>query len=60
MADTPIIGFMIESNLNEGRQEIPGNLSRHEYGLSVTDECVGWETTERMLRYAYQSLEVAV
>ncbi len=51
-----LIGLMIESNLREGRQEIPADLSRLEYGVSITDACVGWEKTEQMLRYAYERL----
>jgi 3-deoxy-7-phosphoheptulonate synthase len=50
-----IIGFMIESNLREGRQEIPSDPSRLAYGVSVTDACVGWETTEEMLGAACQA-----
>ena len=47
-----IIGFMIESNLNEGHQSIPGDLSRLAYGVSITDACVGWEKTEELLELA--------
>jgi len=49
-----IIGFMIESNLHEGRQEIPRDPRRLKYGVSITDPCVGWERTERMLLYAHE------
>lgn len=45
-----IMGVMIESNLNFGKQSIPGNLSELKYGVSVTDECIGWEATEQILR----------
>ena len=48
-----LIGVMIESNLNPGNQEIPEDLEHLQYGVSITDECVGWETTERMLRNAH-------
>jgi 3-deoxy-7-phosphoheptulonate synthase len=48
-----LIGMMIESNLCEGSQKIPKDLSQLHYGVSVTDACVSWETTERMLRQAY-------
>ena len=48
-----LIGVMIESNLNPGNQKIPDNLEQLQYGVSLTDECVGWETTERMLRNAH-------
>jgi 3-deoxy-7-phosphoheptulonate synthase len=47
-----IIGMLVESNLAEGSQPIPKDLTTLRYGVSVTDECVGWETTERMLRHA--------
>ena len=47
-----LIGMLLESNLSEGSQKIPENLSTLQYGISVTDECVGWEATERMIRHA--------
>jgi 3-deoxy-7-phosphoheptulonate synthase len=46
-----LIGLMVESYLNEGSQPIPKQLSELLPGVSITDACVGWETTERMLRY---------
>lgn len=51
-----LIGMMVESNLNEGSQKIPQDLSQLRYGVSVTDACVNWETTERMMRQAYAVL----
>lgn len=48
-ARTPIIGVMLESNLFEGRQYMPDDPSELRYGVSITDECISWETTERML-----------
>ena len=45
-----IIGIMLESNLYEGNQSIPEDLSQLKYGVSVTDGCIGWETTETTLR----------
>lgn len=44
-----IIGVMIESNLLFGKQSIPSDLSTLKYGVSVTDECIGWDETESML-----------
>ena len=41
----PITGAMVESFIKEGNQKISANL---EYGLSITDACLDWETTERM------------
>ncbi|KAH3660175.1 hypothetical protein OGAPHI_007380 [Ogataea philodendri] len=44
-----IIGVMIESHINEGKQSIPANKEQLKYGVSVTDGCVSWETTVQML-----------
>jgi 3-deoxy-7-phosphoheptulonate synthase len=51
-----LIGVMIESNLVAGNQPIPPDLSQLTYGCSVTDACVDWETTEKMIRGAAASL----
>ncbi|MCW3805792.1 3-deoxy-7-phosphoheptulonate synthase [Plebeiibacterium marinum] len=45
-----IMGVMIESNLEFGKQSIPEDLSQLKYGVSVTDECIGWEETEELLK----------
>jgi 3-deoxy-7-phosphoheptulonate synthase len=45
-----IVGLMVESNLNAGNQAIPENLEELQYGVSVTDGCIDWETTEQCLR----------
>ncbi len=45
-----IAGFMLESNLKAGNQKIPKDLSKLEYGVSVTDACIDWPTTEQTLR----------
>lgn len=42
----PITGVMVESFIEEGNQKISGQLK---YGLSITDSCIDWETTEKML-----------
>lgn len=45
-----ILGVMIESNLAEGRQDIPSSgKAMLKYGMSVTDACVSWEQTVPML-----------
>jgi 3-deoxy-7-phosphoheptulonate synthase len=54
-----IVGVMVESNLHEGKQSIPKDLSQLKYGISVTDACVGWECTEAMLRKAAARLRGA-
>jgi 3-deoxy-7-phosphoheptulonate synthase len=50
-----LIGLMVESNIHEGNQPIPKNLADLRYGVSLTDSCIGWETTERMLRWGYEA-----
>ena len=55
-----IVGVMVESNLHEGKQGIPKDLAQLKYGVSVTDACVGWETTEQMLRKAAARLRPGV
>ena len=52
-----IVGVMLESHLNEGRQDIPADLSDLQYGVSVTDACMGWDTTETSLRELADSLQ---
>jgi 3-deoxy-7-phosphoheptulonate synthase len=48
--NSSIVGLMIESNLKAGNQSIPSDLTQLEYGVSVTDGCIDWETTETCLR----------
>ena len=45
-----IIGLMIESNLHWGSQSIPKDLGDLRYGVSVTDACIDWKTTQDLLR----------
>jgi 3-deoxy-7-phosphoheptulonate synthase len=45
--NTSIQSLMIESNINWGNQSIPQNLADLKYGVSVTDACIDWETTEK-------------
>lgn len=44
-----IMGLMIESNIGWGNQKISENLADLEYGVSVTDACIDWNTTEQSL-----------
>lgn len=48
--DASIRATMIESHLKEGAQPLVADRAALEYGLSVTDACVGWETTGTMVR----------
>jgi 3-deoxy-7-phosphoheptulonate synthase len=51
-----IIGLMLESNLHEGNQKFFGNVSSLKYGVSITDECISWETTEQLLLWAHEKI----
>lgn len=44
-----IIGVMLESFINSGNQPIPEDLENLKYGVSVTDACMDWSTTERSI-----------
>ncbi|MCP5195890.1 MAG: 3-deoxy-7-phosphoheptulonate synthase [Gammaproteobacteria bacterium] len=55
-----IVGLMIESNLGWGSQSIPADRSRLKYGVSVTDACIDWETTEKILRETAAKLQGAL
>ena len=45
-----IVGAMIESNLEWGNQPIPADLADLKHGVSVTDACMDWSTTETSIR----------
>jgi len=47
-----IIGLMLESHLKEGSQKLGENPDDLQYGISITDQCINWETTEQLLRHA--------
>lgn len=52
--DANLVGLMLESHLFEGKQALsPSNMR---YGVSVTDACVSWEATERLLKSAAERL----
>ena len=44
-----IIGVMLESHLNAGKQSLPPQLADLRYGVSITDACIDWQTTETAL-----------
>ena len=54
-----IRAVMIESNLEEGSQSLGEDPSQLLYGVSITDKCIGWATTERLLRTAARRLAEA-
>lgn len=51
----PLIGVMIESHLFEGSQPLKDPKAL-QYGISITDACLGWEVTERMIRHGAEVL----
>ena len=52
-----IVGLMIESHINWGSQSIPENLADLKYGVSITDACIDWETTEKAIRDMREKLK---
>ena len=54
--NTSICGVMVESNLHEGNQSIPDDLTQLQYGVSVTDACIDWDTTETALLHMAEQL----
>jgi len=51
-----IVGLMLESHLKGGSQPIPKDLTQLEYGMSITDPCIDWPTTESLLLKLHESL----
>lgn len=48
-----LVGLMLESYLHEGNQPFPvENLADLRYGVSITDACLGWDATKRLIRWA--------
>jgi 3-deoxy-7-phosphoheptulonate synthase len=52
-----IVGLMLESHLKGGNQPIPKDLSTLEYGVSITDPCIDWASTETLLLKLHRSLQ---
>ena len=50
-----IRGVMLESNLNSGNQKVDSSQEL-QYGVSITDACIGWEETERLLKDFHKAL----
>ncbi|REC96103.1 3-deoxy-7-phosphoheptulonate synthase [Kushneria indalinina] len=47
--NTSIMGLMIESHIHWGAQKLTSDPSQLEYGVSITDACIDWETSETLL-----------
>ena len=52
-----LVGMMLESNLKEGSQSCAPDPDDLEYGVSVTDECISWATTEELILFAHEQLK---
>ncbi|MDA7086621.1 3-deoxy-7-phosphoheptulonate synthase [Pseudomonas sp. SA3-5] len=52
-----IVGLMVESHLGWGSQSIPKDLNQLKYGVSVTDACIDWDTTEKTLLSMHAKLK---
>ena len=52
-----IIGLMIESHINAGNQSAEQPVSEMKYGVSITDACIDWETTDSLLRKGATALK---
>ena len=48
---------MVESNLFSGNQSLGEDLSALEYGVSITDACIGWDETATLVIWAHQELK---
>ncbi|MEM9478408.1 MAG: 3-deoxy-7-phosphoheptulonate synthase [Verrucomicrobiota bacterium] len=53
---SPVIGSMLESNLEGGNQKFPQPKEDLKRGVSITDKCLDWATTEKLLHEAADSL----
>ena len=57
---TSVLGVMLESNLVEGNQKLPADLSQLAYGQSITDACIDLTTTEQLLEQLAAAVPVPV
>lgn len=52
-----IIGVMVESNIFEGNQKATKRLEGCQKGVSITDACIDWETTQASMRSLAQAVK---
>ena len=55
--NSSIVGLMVESHLNWGNQAIPKDLCDLKYGVSITDACIDWDTTEKAVMSMHNKLK---
>ncbi|MCI0510349.1 3-deoxy-D-arabinoheptulosonate-7-phosphate synthase [Chromohalobacter marismortui] len=58
--NTSIMGLMIESHIGWGNQKIPEDRSQLQYGVSITDACIDWPTTETAMHEMNEKLKPAL
>ncbi|MFT5034140.1 MAG: 3-deoxy-7-phosphoheptulonate synthase [Bermanella sp.] len=58
--NTSIVGLMVESHIHAGSQKIPANLDELQYGVSVTDGCIGWDDTEKAILAMHSKLKAVL
>ena len=51
-----IIGFMLESNIKPGKQNVPAIISNLQYGVSITDACIGFKETTELIKFVYNNI----
>ena len=51
-----IVGVMLESNTHGGNQKVTCGREGLQYGVSITDACMDWDTTEALLRETYDEM----
>ncbi|MFM8415230.1 MAG: 3-deoxy-7-phosphoheptulonate synthase [Planctomycetota bacterium] len=54
--DTSIVGMMLESNIHAGSQPASADRASLQYGVSITDACIGWDETESLVLEAHERL----
>ncbi len=52
-----IKGICLESHLNHGKQPLPKSREDLEYGISVTDSCLGWEATRELIVWGHKVIK---
>ncbi len=57
--NSSISGVMLESYIHAGNQKVPTDISQLKYGVSITDACIDWDTTEEILLAAHDLLNKA-
>ena len=56
LSNPHIIGAMVESNIHFGSQKFPQAIENLQYGVSITDGCIDWDTSATMIRSAHKQL----